>query len=112
MIAGLAMIVSWILDGRGAPLEIFGVLFISSALITGKRRPGEIEVRRSRWLSPVSVTVVGEVLLVVSLTLWGTVMEPGIAVASRLLVAVPCVLLIAFLSRVFDELEVRRPVSV
>jgi len=112
LLAGSTLIVQWLLQPTFAPVDAAVVLLLATHLLT-RRSQGTwspVSSRREEhawWWQPLLVTVVGITLHVVSR---GN-LQPTVIAAElppRLVIAVPCILLLSFATHAAEELGVRR----
>lgn len=112
VIAGLALLLRWILSAAGPPIEVFAVMLLSARIATTKQSSSRYDGGYARWWQPTTIVVIGELLLTAVGTSVNSSAGAFAAVVPRLLVAVPCIVAILFLLRLSEELGFRRTVSI
>lgn len=111
VVAGAALLLSWVLAATGPPLEIAVVLLLTARFLTNDDSSHRYENGRAAWLHPLAIVVLGEVVLTAVGAYDAGLRVMTSAAAPRLVVAIPCMLLIVFVLRMSEELGFRRTVS-
>lgn len=117
ILAGLALILHWLLFPSIAPVDVLVILVVGTTFVTrvvhqGQWTPmGSRQSRHASWLCPLLVLMAGLATHVILHTgLDGS--QFMMFIMARLIIAVPCLACLVFAIRTADEFGLRRQASV
>lgn len=111
IIAGSALLLSWILTATGPPLEIAVAMLLTARSLTNRDSSRRYEAGHAAWLQPLTIVVLAEVLLTLVGNYDSGLRIVFLAATPRLVIAIPTVLLILFVLRLSEEFGFRETLT-